>query len=187
MKSRLLANLACVASTIGLVSAPLISDAEADPSLRVRYAEANAIRFQINRLDEQLGAAAERYNGAVYQLGRTSSRLKQERAALAQAKLLQRQAQRRVAKRLRELYMRNERAETLAVILGAQSVDHLFERLELSERITAQEVRLAQQAAQLRADLDPLAWTPDSGEFPSGRRPWWVVPRSIRPSFGVKP
>ncbi len=151
MKSRLLANLACVASTIGLVSAPLISDAEADPSLRVRYAEANAIRFQINRLDEQLGAAAERYNGAVYQLGRTSSRLKQERAALAQAKLLQRQAQRRVAKRLRELYMRNERAETLAVILGAQSVDHLFERLELSERITAQEVRLAQQAAQLRA------------------------------------
>ena len=64
MKSRLLANLACVASTIGLVSAPLISDAEADPSLRVRYAEANAIRFQINRLDEQLGAAAERYNGA---------------------------------------------------------------------------------------------------------------------------
>ena len=86
MKSRLLANLACVASTIGLVSAPLISDAEADPSLRVRYAEANAIRFQINRLDEQLGAAAERYNGAVYQLGRTSSRLKQERAALAQAK-----------------------------------------------------------------------------------------------------
>lgn len=153
MKNRLVATFACAASTIGFAFAPLVPDAAADPSLRARYAEANAIRFQITRLDEQLGGAAERYNGAVYRLGRTTSRLKQERAALTRAKLLQRQAQRRVAVRLRELYMGSERAEALAVILGAQSVEDLFDRLELMERITAQEVRIAEQAAQLRSRI----------------------------------
>jgi hypothetical protein len=40
--------------------------------------------------------------------------------------------------------------------------------------------------ARLRAAVDPVAWTPDSGERPGGRSPRWAAHRSTRRSSGVK-
>ena len=58
------------------------SAASAEPSIQEQRRQAELILAQVQELDAEVGAAAERFNGANYKLGRLSERLQQARTDL---------------------------------------------------------------------------------------------------------
>jgi cell wall-associated NlpC family hydrolase len=125
--------------------------ASADPSIRDKQAQAQAILAEVQAIDEEVGAAAERWNGANLDLQSLTSELKETREDLARAKKLYRVSQVRIAQRLRALYVSGDPDSTLDVILGARSLDEVITGLEGTQRIAAQDAQITRDAATLRA------------------------------------
>jgi peptidoglycan DL-endopeptidase CwlO len=136
------------------------SRADANPDVRAKQAQAQEIVAQVQALGEEVGAAAERFNGANYRLQQLTSELRMTRRDLTRARSMQRAAQDRLADRLVQLYTSDEPG-TLEVILGAESLDDVLEVLETRERVAGQDAaiveqvhayrtRVAQRAQQLR-------------------------------------
>lgn len=123
--------------------------ASAEPPIEEKRVQAEAILAEVQALDEEVGAAAERYNGANYELQRLTARLATTRAALGRARTLLVVAQRRLEDRLRQLYMADD-GSALEVILGARSFDDLIDGLEYSQRIADQDAQIAEEARALR-------------------------------------
>lgn len=86
----------------GLVAAV---GASADPSIDEKRAQAQAILGEIQALDERAGDAAERFNGANYELQKLTSALAETRLDLQRARRLQKISEKRVATHLTELYV----------------------------------------------------------------------------------
>ena len=111
--------------------------ASAEPSPQDKYAQREAILEQVRSLDEQVGAAAERWNGANLQLASITAELADTRRDLTRARGLYRVSQARIAKRLRALYLNGDSGSTLEVILGAKSLDEIILGIEAIERVSA--------------------------------------------------
>ena len=94
--------------------------------------------------------AAERFNGANYELDQLTTQLTETREDLSLAKGIQTTTQAWIGQRLRALYINGDSAGALEVILGAQSLDELLTRIDLAERVTAQDDRLIREAESLR-------------------------------------
>ncbi len=124
--------------------------ASANPSIEDKRAQAEAILAEIHGLDEEVGAAAERFNGANYELGKLTSELAETRDDLTHARQLQKASRKRVAVRLRQLYMGGDGGSAVEVILGAESLDDLLDRVDLAQRVTAQDAEIAHDAKALR-------------------------------------
>jgi cell wall-associated NlpC family hydrolase len=124
--------------------------ASANPSIDDKRARAQAILGEIDALDHEVGDAAERYNGATYELGKITSELGETRDDLAQARQLQRVSQTRIAARLRTLYMNGDTVSAVEVILGAASLDDLVDRIDIAERVASQDARIGREAKALR-------------------------------------
>ncbi len=124
--------------------------ASADPSIDDKRDQAQAIIGELESLDEELGAAAERFNGASYQLEQITQRLAETRADLVRARALRKASQRRVAARLRQLYVSGESGSSIEVLLGATSLADMLDRIELTERVAKQDATIAQEAIALR-------------------------------------
>lgn len=123
--------------------------ASAEPPIDEKRVQAEAILAEVQALDEEVGAAAERYNGANYELQRLTAELASTRAALGRARRLLVVAQRRLEDRLRQLYMAGD-GSAIDVILGARSLDDLIDGLEYSQRIADQDAQIAEEARALR-------------------------------------
>ncbi len=124
--------------------------ASADPSISDKRAQAQAIIGEIESLDEELGAAAERFNGANYELQQISRRLAETRADLVRARALRRASQQRIAARLRQLYVNGESGSSIEVLLGATSLADMLDRIDLAERVAKQDAAIGEEAAALR-------------------------------------
>jgi cell wall-associated NlpC family hydrolase len=124
--------------------------ASANPSIKDKRAQAEAILAEIHVLDEDVGAAAERYNGANYELQQLTAQLTETREDLTRARELRKISQQRVAARLVQLYVNGESGSALEVILGAQSLDEILDRIDLAQRVAAQDARIAREATALR-------------------------------------
>lgn len=124
--------------------------ASANPSIDDRRAQAQAIIREVDSLDEELGAAAERFNGANYELQQITARLAETRADLGRARALRRVEQRRIAARLRQLYVAGESGSSIEVLLGATSLADMLDRIDLAERVAGQDAGIAEQAVALR-------------------------------------
>jgi cell wall-associated NlpC family hydrolase len=136
------------AGVLALLSAA--AGANAEPSIQDKRAQANAILGEINRLGEEVGAAAERFNGANYELQSLTTELRETREDLTRAKKLRTVSQDRVAARVHQLYVAGDGGGALEVILGAESLDDLLDQVDATERITAQDSRISEQAKALR-------------------------------------
>jgi cell wall-associated NlpC family hydrolase len=130
------------------------SGAIADPTISDKRAQAAAIIGEIQMLDAELGAAAERYNGATFELERLASELRSTRVELTRARNLQRVTQGRVAARLRVLYVNGTSASSIAVLLGARSLDDVLDRIELASRVGRQDAALVRDAERLRRRVE---------------------------------
>ena len=124
--------------------------AAANPSITEKRARAVAIVEDVRLLDEAVGAAAERFNGANYELAQLTDRLDQTRRELTAARRLNAISGRRIAARLRALYLNGEGFSTIEVLLGARSLEEVLERVDVAERVTQQDTRLANEAKALR-------------------------------------
>ncbi len=138
---------ALAATTAVLLSA---SAASAEPSISQQRARAEAILAQVQELDAAVGAAAERFNGATYELGRLAERLRRTRTELERARQQLGTARSRAGDRLVALYVNGSGPSTLEVILGSESLSELLDQLEIGQRVLAQDARIA-------ADLKALA------------------------------
>jgi cell wall-associated NlpC family hydrolase len=133
---------------LGLLAAAV--GASADPSIKDKRDQAEAILAEIRLIDEQVGAAAERFNGANYELQQLTSELTETRDDLTKARELRRRSQQRIGARLRELYIDGDDGSSIDVIFGAQSLDDLLDRIDLVNRVADQDARIASEATALR-------------------------------------
>jgi len=119
-------------------------------SVEDKQAQAQAIIAEIQRLDEEVGASAERWNGANLELQSLTSELDRTRRHLEVARRTYRVSQERVAQRLRDLYVNGSPDSTLEVLLGARSLDEIITGLDATQRIAAQDARIAREVKAAR-------------------------------------
>ncbi len=147
---RLSTTLPVVAVVSVLAALVTAVGAGADPSIQEKRAQAQAILEQVQVLDDEVGDAAERWNGANYQLGQISAELTSAQADLVRAKRGVKTSQARVGARLRELYVNGDSAGAIEVLLGATSLQEIVEVLDARERVTAQDARIAKELKTYR-------------------------------------
>ena len=140
--------VAAVSGVLLLLAAAV--GASANPSVTDRRAQAEAILAEIQALDEEVGHAAERFNGANYELQKLTAELEDAREDLTRARQLQKLSQRRIAARLRELYVSGDAGSAIDVLIGAQSLDELLDGIEFARRVAAQDALIAREAKALR-------------------------------------
>jgi cell wall-associated NlpC family hydrolase len=140
-----------VVFTAGLLLAA--GSASADPSIQDKQAQAQAIMAQLESLDMNLAVAIEAYNYANVELDRLDGELDQNARHLVAARKSLNRAQRRIAERLRDLYVNGSGDSTLEVILGAKSLDDIVDRLEAIERVSSQDARILSEVREYRRDV----------------------------------
>jgi cell wall-associated NlpC family hydrolase len=134
-----------LALLIGLLLATA-AGANAD-SVSSKRAQARAVLVQLQRLDASAQLANSRYRAASAKLRRVERRLAINRQALGVARGNLSRAQRTLAKRLVAIYTSQEDQSSLAVILGAKSLDDLISRIETVNSLSKQDSALIQQVA----------------------------------------
>jgi len=117
--------------------------ASAEPSIEDKRRQAELILAQVQELDAEVGAAAERFNGANYELGQLSDRLNETRTDLKQARNQLGTAHGRASERLVQLYVNGSGPSTLEVMLGAESLSDMLDRLDVGQRVLEQDTRIA--------------------------------------------
>ncbi len=105
--------------------------------------QADLILAQVQELDAEVGAAAERFNGANYKLDQLSARLRETRTDLKRARKQLGTARGRASERLVQLYMSGTGPSTLEVMLSSASFGDMLDRLDVGQRILEQDTRIA--------------------------------------------
>ena len=145
------AGLAVLAASAGVLLAA--SAAVAEPSVGEKRRQAEAILAQVQELDAEVGAAAERFNGATYELGLLSTKLRSTRTALVRTRRDLGTARRRASRRLVELYTSGSAPSTLEIVLGAASMADAVDALETNRRVFAQDDRIAGELREVAATV----------------------------------
>ena len=143
---------------IGAVSITVllsVGSATADPTrIESKQAEAQDVLNQIHLIDGQLEQAVERYNLANVQLGRIDADLQTNARHLVIAKGSLKNAQAHLAKRLRALYVNSgEGSSGLEVLLGAESLDDLLNRLEAIDRVGSTDSKVVRDVRAFKAEV----------------------------------
>ena len=97
---------------------------------------------QIQVIDGQLSHAIEAYNLANLKLEAINPGLKENARHLDVAKSSLRSAQTHLSERLVSLYVNGSGGNALEVVLGAESLDDLLNRLDAVERVSNQDARV---------------------------------------------
>jgi peptidoglycan DL-endopeptidase CwlO len=130
-----------------------VNSAAADPSVDAKRAEAQSVLAQIQEIDGQLSHAIESYNHANVELDRIRGELKTNATHLTIARKSLKNAQTHLSARLVALYTGGGDAGALEVLLGAQSIDDLLNRLDAVERVSAQDARVLGEVKSFRAEV----------------------------------
>jgi cell wall-associated NlpC family hydrolase len=138
-----------------LVVATLVSarTASADPTVDQKRAEAQSVLEQIQAMDGQLEHAVEAYNLANVKLDRIESELTTNARHLTIARSGLKHAQTHLSQRLVSLYVNGTQSGALEVVLGAESLDDLLNRLEAVERVSAQDTRVLSEVKSFRKQV----------------------------------
>jgi peptidoglycan DL-endopeptidase CwlO len=110
-----------------------------------KQAEAQHVLGQLQQLDSAAQVASSRYQQATAQLQLIQQRLSVNKQALGVARSNLVAAQKTLAQRLVAIYTSQGSESPLAVILGAQSLDDLVNRLETQNTVTSQNSSLITQ------------------------------------------
>jgi peptidoglycan DL-endopeptidase CwlO len=142
----LLLGLVAVLSTAG--------GATAEPSqVEQQQARAQNVLAQIQQIDSELGHAVEAYNLANVKLDRIKSDLLRNTRHLGLAKQNLGSAEKRLADRVVSLYTAGQENSTVAVLLGASSLDELLDRIETANRVSDQDATTLGQVIRYRAQV----------------------------------
>ena len=128
--------------------------AAAEPSqVEQQQARAESVLAQIQQIDSELSHAVEAYNLANVKLDRIKSELVRNTRHLGLAKQNLGSAEQRLADRVVSLYTSGEENSTVAVLLGASSLDELLDRIETANRVSDQDATTLGQVIRYRAQV----------------------------------
>jgi peptidoglycan DL-endopeptidase CwlO len=116
--------------------------------------QAEAIQAQVESMGMELEQASEAWNYANIQLGEIDKSLALNAKHLTAAKRSLVVAQKRIATRLRDLYVNGQGDSTLEVILGSSSLDDIIARLDAIERVSSQDARILTTVKQYRKEVE---------------------------------
>ena len=116
--------------------------------------EAQAILAQVDQLDMDLASTIESWNYANIELDSIDADLEKNGRHLVAAKRSLVIAQKRIASRLRELYVNGSGDSTLEVLLGASSLDDIVSRLNAIERVSSQDARVLGEVKQFKKQVE---------------------------------
>ena len=143
-------SLGACALLLALLLLGAAATAGAEPSVEAKRVEAEAVLAEVRELGAEVGAAAERFNGANYELDRLSGEAQTTRQQLKRARGQLRLARARAGERLVELYVEGSGSSTLEVFLSAGSIAEVMDSLEAQERVVEQDDRSISAAGRLR-------------------------------------
>jgi cell wall-associated NlpC family hydrolase len=130
-----------------------VGPASADPDIRSKREQAQAIMAELQQLDLSLAVTIEAYNYANVELDRLDGELQVNAKHLVAARKSLNVSQRRISERLRDLYVRGEGDSTLEVLLGSRSLDDIIARLEAIERVSSQDAKILAEVKRYRAEV----------------------------------
>jgi cell wall-associated NlpC family hydrolase len=116
--------------------------------------QAQAIAEEVEQLDMDLASTIEAWNYANIELDSIDLDLEKNARHLATAKRSLGVAQRRIATRLRDLYVNGNGDSTLEVLLGARSLDDVVSRLDAIERVSHQDARVLGEVKKFKRDME---------------------------------
>ena len=131
----------------------VVSSSTADPSIKSKRAQAQAVLAQIEAAQPQLEQAIESYNYANVQLKQIDADLDSNARHLLVARKSLGVAQVHIADRLRALYVNGDGGGAVEVILGAQSLDDLLGRLDMVQRVGNQDAKVLNDVTQFRKEV----------------------------------
>ena len=108
---------------------------------------------QVHALDDQVGAAVERYNLANIQLDQIDADLTTNARHLGIAKSSLRNARSHLASRLVAIYTGGDDASAVEVLLGAESLQDLTDRLDTMERVGSQDARIVHRVRAFKHEV----------------------------------
>ena len=130
-----------------------VNTAAADPNVDAKRAQAQDVLDQIQDIDSQLSHAIEAYNLANVKLDAINVDLKANARHLKIAKSSLRNAQTHLSARLVSLYVNGTEGNALEVLLGAESLDDLLNRMDAVERVSDQDARVLREVKSFRAEV----------------------------------
>jgi cell wall-associated NlpC family hydrolase len=116
--------------------------------------QAQAIMAEVEQLDQNLASTIEAWNYANIELDSIDADLEKNGRHLVAAKRSLVVAQKRIATRLRELYINGSGDSTLEVLLGASSLDDVVSRLNAIERVSSQDARVLREVKQFKKQVE---------------------------------
>jgi cell wall-associated NlpC family hydrolase len=122
-----------------------VAAAQAAPPISAKQAEAQRVLGQLQQLDAAAHAADSRYQLATAQLQQVQQQLSANKQELGVARGNLAAARKALSQRLVTIYTSQDSESSLSVILGAQSLDDLVNRLETLNTVTAQNSSLVEQ------------------------------------------
>jgi len=145
----LLAAVAALAAAGGATAEPR--------ALESKRAQAQQILAQVQQIDADLAHVIEAYNLANVRLERIEDQIGRNRRELRLARASLRTAQERLAARVVQLYTADADGSTIGVLLGAESLSDLLERLETANRVSEQDSRTLHQVLAGRRAVERRA------------------------------
>jgi cell wall-associated NlpC family hydrolase len=127
-----------------------VGSASADPSVKSKREQAQAIIGELQQLDASLAQTIESYNYANIELDRIDADLRSNARHLAAARKSLGVAQSRIAERLRDLYVNGDGDSTLEVIFGSSSLDDIIARLDAIQRVSSEDTRILMEVKRYR-------------------------------------
>jgi peptidoglycan DL-endopeptidase CwlO len=144
-----LAGLLTIAIGVALVGAgPALADRIED-----KKAEAQQVLADIQALDAELGQSIEAYNAATIELDAIRADLEANRRQMGVARGNLGVAQRRLANRLRDLYVGGGSTSALEVFLGSTSFEDLINRLDTIDRVSQEDTQVLQEVQRFRTEV----------------------------------
>jgi peptidoglycan DL-endopeptidase CwlO len=143
-----LSFIAVLAAVLAVVA---VSSAEPG-QISSKRADAERVLAEIDAIDMELDRAVEAYNGATVQLETINRDLAANQKRLVTARANLAAAHKRVANRVLALYTSQE-PDALAVLLGSSSLGDLIERIDSVNRISKDDVRIAEEVTRFRNEV----------------------------------
>jgi cell wall-associated NlpC family hydrolase len=141
-------------AALAAVILTVASSAIANPSITSKRAQAQAVLAEIHKTDAQLEQAIEAYNYANVQLDQIDADLQSNTRHLAIARKSLGAAQSHIADRLRAIYVNGDGGGSVEVILGAQSLDDLLNRLDMVQRVGDQDAKVLKAVKVFRKEVE---------------------------------
>ena len=149
-KRQLITLLVAVPALVGILV--LAGSAGATPTVSSKRADALRAEAQINQMDQQIEAVGNRWQGAQYNLKRTTNRLSATKASLELARKSLDASRHALARRIIGVYQDqgNESESTVAILLQATSLQDMIDRVDAAQRISDHDTQVVKEVTTLR-------------------------------------